>query len=148
MDRLTMLRTENINIEGRSESFTEFVKIGYISNFLNYPGKDQVQFQGRIERNFIHKTIAPVPVGIMGENSKLSYTLELNNGVIEVEVDRSIVEKISYNNCFLYADVTGITEPGNYKVTVSATLPKLEKEVILKEYTPTSVSLVVQEKEN
>jgi hypothetical protein len=148
MEKLSILRTQNISIEGRSESFTVPVKIGYVSDLINYIENDQVQFRGRIEKNFVHKTIAPVPINITGENSKLNYRLELTSGIIEAEVERTILDKIDYNNCFLYADVTGITEPGNYKVTVEIVLPQLEKEVLLKEYSPTSINLVVTETGN
>ncbi|MCL2294337.1 MAG: CdaR family protein [Spirochaetes bacterium] len=52
VERIASVRTEDINIENRRESFTTSVKLERVSEFITFLEGDEVQFFGRIERIF------------------------------------------------------------------------------------------------
>ena len=141
VEKITLIRTEDINIENKKESFIHHVKLEKVSDLIRFVESDEVQFYGRVEKSFISKNIAPVGIEIRGKNNDLGYDIEFEKGSIKLEAERKIVNFFNNENCFLYVDVSEVTAPGIYNLPLSAALSDVEGEVIVIGITPETIKV-------
>ncbi len=141
VEKLTVVKTENISIENRKESFILPVKLEKASSLIKFVEQNEVQFRGRIEKNLILKNIAPVEIEIRGKNTDMFYDIEFNSGSIKLEAERSIIDFFNSENCSLYIDLSDINIPGTYNLPVIVSLPDIKGEVIIAGLAPETLKV-------
>jgi YbbR domain-containing protein len=147
VEKITLVRTEDINLENRKESFTFPVKLEKASEFIKFIESDEVQFYGKIERSRISKNIAPIEIEVREKNNNMLYDIEYNTGSIKLEAGRRIIDFFNVENCFLYVDVSGIDIEGTYNLPVIASVPETEGGASVIVITPETLKVNITKKE-
>jgi len=129
MEKVTILKTESISMDGRKESFMLPVRIDLNEDLINFIGGNEVQFRGKIEKALIIKNIAPVEIKIINNDMSMIYELEFHSGSIKIEAERGIVDSLDRENCSLNIDMKNVTIPGVYNLPVTASIGKVDGEV-------------------
>ena len=143
IEKINTLKTETISIDGRNESFNLPVKIELAEEKVVFPGGNEVQFRGRIEKSLIIKSIAPVEILMENSDSSMVYELEVHSGSLRVEAERTIIDFLDRENCSLYIDMQNVTSPGVYNLPVNARLPEMEGEIKITGIAPETVRVYV-----
>ena len=150
VEKISSIKTEDINIANRKESFIFPVQLEKISDLVKIAEGNEVQFYGRIEKSLISKTIAPIEIEVRGEKNNLAYNIDFGNsdhtGSIRLEAERRIINNFSSENCSLYIDLSDIDTPGTYNLPVIVSLSDAEEEVIITNFTPEAIKVHITKK--
>jgi len=141
VEKITLIKTEDINIENKKENFILPIKLEKISDLVKIVEGGEVQFYGRIGKNLISKNIAPVGIEIRGKNNNMIYDIDFDTGSIKIEAERKIINFFNNENCSLYVDISGVDIPGTYNLPVFVSLSEAEGEVAVADFTPEAVTV-------
>ena len=151
VERISLVRTEDINIENRRENFILSVRLERINDLVKFVESDEVQFSGRIERNLVSKNIDLFGIEIRGRKDDFIYELEFDpyeqRGSITLDAERGIIGFFNNENCFLYVDLSDLDTPGVYNQPVSASLFDIEGEVFVVDITPATIEVHITSRE-
>ena len=141
--KISVFKTEEINLSARSENFILPVVIDYKGNMVDFVGGKEVQFKGQIVKSLIMKTFAPVTV--TAENIPDGYEASINvlNGSIKVEAERSLLEEYNIDSFTLGVDLSGIKDTGIYTIAV---VPKGDSKLKIISFVPETVRVYLSRK--
>ncbi len=143
MEKIEVLKTESISIDGRKESFSLPVRIDMNDKLIKFIEGNEIQFRGKIEKNLIVKNIAPVEIQIINSDNSMTYELEFHSGSIKIEAERGIIDILDRDNCSLYIDMKNVTAPGVYNLPVYASIAPIEGEVHIAGLAPETLRVYV-----
>ena len=143
VEKITVLKTERISIDGRKESFSLPVRIDLDEEFINFIEGNEVQFRGKIDKSLIMKNIAPLAIKIINNDISMMYELEFNSGSIKIEAERGIIDSLDRENCSLYIDMKDVNVPGVYNLPVYASILPVNGEVTVLGLAPETVRVFV-----
>lgn len=141
VEGLTQVRTEDIDISGKRESFTERLRLVRPDPLVSLPGGDIVEVRGIVEEAVVLTTFEPVTVLVTGLDPQFRLAQSLPDGAIRVQARQLQVEQTEPEDVQLIIDAGSIREPGNIRLPVRPVVP--EGFVILR-YEPTSLLLIVE----
>lgn len=144
MDGLSSIRTEDINLSGRNETFTERVRLRTKDSQILFPGGEVVEFQGFIQERVIVRSFEPLEIITLDLDMDLEIEDPLPRGMVRVQGTVLSLENLSAWSIRLTADCSRIRLPGSYTVTVK---PDVPPGIMVLNYEPEEVILRVRQKE-
>jgi len=141
IEKISSIKTEDINIGNRRENFSISVKLEKINDLIKIVEENEVRFYGRIGKSLISKNIAPVEIEIRGKNNNMVYDIDFSTGSVKLEAERNIINFINIENCSLYVDLSDIDTPGIYNLPVVVSLSEVKGEVVVTGFTPETVTV-------
>ena len=141
VEGLTQVRTEDIDISGKRESFTERLRLVRPDPLVSFPGGDIVEMRGIVEEAVVLTTFEPVTVLVTGLDERFRLAQSLPDGSIRVQARQLDVEQTQPEDVQLLIDAGSIQSPGTVRLPVRPVVP--EGFVILR-YEPTSLLLIVE----
>jgi hypothetical protein len=144
MEQINSLGTEDIQLSGRQEDFSERVRLVRGNNFIDLPGGDVVELRGFIREALQIQTFVDVEVIEIGGASDLeSQGLQFSNS-IRIQGKYSQLELLNPDDIKMIVDVKDAQAPGLY---ILPTRPSVPIGLIVLQYTPEEVELnLVQSK--
>jgi YbbR domain-containing protein len=141
VSQLDDLSTDVINLEGRSENWTQNVSIQNRDPLVIIQGDGITEFKGNIRRIVALRTLNNQSIGIEGLQSDFSASLSPGLATIRVEGAQNDLSAWRPDANTVYVDASEITAPGTYNLHVQARLPGAFS---LSRIDPSSVTISVQ----
>lgn len=137
---LEVLNTEEIDLAGKREDFTERVRIIRPDTLIQFPGGNVVEFRGFIEESVVLNTFEPVEVVVLGLAPELELASNLPTGLVRVQATQRSLDETAATDVQLTADASTIAEPGSYELRV---VPQVPQGFVVLRYEPTTVRITV-----
>ena len=139
VEPIAEVTTEEIDLSGRSESFTSRVRLMLNDPFVEPIGESVVEFHGIIEEELITRTFDGVYV--VSANVPAAYRLltGMPQGAVKVQGGLLAVERLRSTQFRLVVDCTQVQNEGT--MTVSVRLVDAPPEVSVISYSPRQISL-------
>ncbi len=134
------LTTEEIDLAGKREDFTERVRIVRPDELIQFPGGNVVEFRGFIEESVILNTFEPVEVVVLGLNPDLELASPLPSGLVRVQATQRALDETTATDVQLTVDASTIEDPGSYELRV---VPQVPQGFVVLRYEPSSVQISV-----
>lgn len=144
VNSLRAITTEEVDISGREEDFTQRVRLVKDNDFLEYPGGNVVEFQGIIKQASILKTVDNLQIGLNDLAADLQVVGSLPEGRVQVKGLQRELESYKSYEYGLTIDCSDITEPGTYTKKIETYIPE---GLLLLEYSPKVMTLEIKSKE-
>jgi YbbR domain-containing protein len=123
MSGLSELSTEFIELNGRRDDFTVFVRIMKRDPLLVIRGDGVTEFRGQVRKSIMIRSFENLPIEIRGLSEDLEGALTVKSGNIRLEGPQSELEFFEPGTDTLYLDCSRITESGEYSLPVQADIP-------------------------
>lgn len=137
---LEELRTEEIDLAGKREDFTERVRIIRPDSLIQFPGGNVVEFRGFIEESVVLNTFEPVEVVVLGLDPELELASTLPRGLVRVQATQRSLDEAAASDVQLTVDASTIETPGTYELRV---VPQVPQGFVVLRYEPTTVRISV-----
>jgi YbbR domain-containing protein len=134
------LTTEEIDLAGKREDFTERVRIVRPDALIQFPGGNVVEFRGFIEESVILNTFEPVEVVVLGLNPDLELASPLPSGLVRVQATQRALDETTATDVQLTVDASTIEDPGSYELRV---VPQVPQGFVVLRYEPSTVQISV-----
>ena len=141
VEKITLIKTEDINIQNRKESFVIPVKLEKINDLAKIVEGNEVQFYGKVGKNFVSRNIGPIEIELKGKNNNMVYDIDFKTGSINLEAEKNIINFIDSENCYLYVDLSEFDTPGIYNLPVIVSISGIKGEVLVTGFTPETVTV-------
>ncbi|MDR3139322.1 MAG: hypothetical protein LBT95_06570 [Treponema sp.] len=134
VDTISELRTDFIELDGRTEDFSVTVNILNRDPLIVIRGNGMTEFRGFVREHIILRNIEKVPVMLKGLDNQFRADLERNTVDLRLEGARQKLENYVPAEGLLFVDCSAITGPGAYTLPVTAvpnpdfTLVRIEPE--------------------
>ncbi|MBA7697532.1 hypothetical protein ES703_106199 [subsurface metagenome] len=138
VQRINGLMSEEIDLSGRTEDFSERVRIGLDSSFVHLTGATEVRFRGIIREAEIIKTFEPIALISIDLSPSLKLSATLPSGSIKLQGGQNAIEQLTLDQLRVVVDCGNITLPGEYILNPEPDTPL--GYVVLK-YLPRQLSL-------
>lgn len=138
---LGTLETEEIEVAGKREDFTERVRIVRPDPLIQFPGGNVVEFRGFVEEAVVLTTFESVDVVLLGLLPEFELGSPLPTGSVRVQATQRRLEDLSAGDVQLTVDAGTISEAGSYELPV---VPRVPQGVVVLRYEPTSVRIEVE----
>lgn len=140
LEQLETVVTEEIDLAGRREDFSERVRLVQPSPQIRFPGGDIIEFRGIVVETIIQQTYESVEVVVTSLDADLLVTSEIPRGRMLVQGRQIELEELSPDQIRLAVDAGRIAEPGTYTLP---TRPVVPTRVLPLEFSPARVELTV-----
>ena len=144
LEDIDRVRTEDVDVSNRREDFTERIRLVPPDPLVRFPGGDIVEIRGIIEEAVVLQTFEPVELVVTGLPSDLALAQDLPTGLIRVQARQIDLERITSGELQLTVDAGSVEEPGTIRLPVRPVVPS---GFVVLRYEPTSVQLLVRERE-
>ncbi len=134
------LRTDPVDLNGKSQDFTERVGVAVPDPSIKVAGNEMVQFHGTIHKVIVVKTIEPVDIVALDLDPSLKMQLSSTTGSIQVQGSQLDLENLRQGDATLDVECSTITKPGVYTLK---TKPSVPRGLVVLNYTPETVTLTV-----
>lgn len=134
-----------VSLDGRSESFTESVRIRKPSEVKSM-SCDSVTVAVEISPIYTEKTFENVKISAIGQDASVNATLGTNRASIMVEGPQLWLGSLKSAAITLYVDLSGLTTPGVYTLPVRASIEGAGDESYTFVSTPSSVQVTLDGK--
>lgn len=138
VDSVEELRTEQIDLEGRTGDFTEQVAIVEDNPLLDYSRESTVIFRGIVREAVIIKTFEDVDIISIDLSPDLRPAEPLPKGSIRIQGNQRAIESLLPEQLLLVIDCSGIEKPG--PVTVFPQ-PDVPPEFVVLKFEPQKLEL-------
>ncbi len=142
LENIEQVRTEDVDLSTRRETFTERVRLVRPDPLVRFPGGDIVEVRGRIEEAVVLQTFEPVELVVTGLDPAFRLGQNLPPGLIRVQARQIDIEEVSPGDMQLSVDASGIDGRGQLRLPVRPIVPP---DFVVLRYEPTSVQLLIEE---
>ena len=113
------LYTDLINLDGRSNNFSESISILNINPLISIRGNGIADFHGIINPIIPARNIPGIPIAITGLSELLSAMPEISSVDLHLEGDnQEIIDDFTPSPDFVRIDASGIVETGTYVLSI------------------------------
>lgn len=140
VSKITSVQTNPVNIDGRSNDFSERVGLSLPQPTIKVSGSDVVDVHGVIEKVIVVKTIQPVDIVALDLEPTLRMQLNTTTGRIQVQGSQLDLENVRQGDATLDVECSKITKPGVYTLPVKPSVPR---GLVVLSYRPEKVTLTV-----
>lgn len=140
VEELQTVLTEEIELAGRREDFSERVRLVQPTTQVRFPGGDVVEFRGVIVETIIQQAFDSVEIRVNDLEEELIITSEIPRGRIVVQGRQIELEELTPDQVQLAVDASRITEPGEYTLP---TRPLVPARILPLEFGPARLELTV-----
>lgn len=137
---LPELTTEEIDLAGKRDDFSERVRIVRPDPLILFPGGNVVEFRGFIEESVVLNTFEPVEVIVLGLAPELELASSLPNGLVRVQATQRALDESTATDVQLTVDASTLGEPGSYELRV---VPQVPQGFVVLRYEPSTVQISV-----
>ena len=138
---LEQLSTEEIDLAGKRQDFTERVRIVRPDSLIEFPGGNVVEFRGFIEETVVLNTFEPVEVVLLGLAPELELASPLPNGLVRVQATQRRLEEAAASQVQLTVSAATVEGAGSYELRV---VPQVPQGFVVLRYEPTTVRIRVE----
>jgi YbbR domain-containing protein len=142
VEELETVLTEEIDLAGRREDFSERVRLVQPSPQVRFPGGDVIEFRGVIVETIIQQNYESVEIVVRSLDENLIVTSEIPRGRLLVQGRQIELEELPPDQVLLVVDASRITEPGTYTLP---TRPLVPPRVLPLEFSPARLQITVVE---
>jgi len=137
---ITEIATSPVLVDGRNTDFSVAVNIINPSPLLLIRGETAAEFRGVVRPAVQVRNIGNVPITLTGLAPGLIAEIGGRTGSVRLEGNREQIDAFAPPPGMLWADASGVQEPGNHVIPVRITLPVGSPRI---SHTPVSLSLAV-----
>ena len=123
LESVTELRTEHVDLQGRTGDFSTVVNIINTNSFINMRGNGIVEFKGIIRPAIRVRNIEGIPIALRNLNPDFMAFTGGVTGSIGLEGDQNSLFAFSPKEGFFSVDCSGLAGPGTYALPVEVDLP-------------------------
>ncbi len=138
LDTVERVETEPIELTGRTEDFSQTVRLRVPDPLLSLPQGDRVELSAVIEETVVLTTFEPVEVVLINLDGDLEPTGELPDGLVRVQAMQGAFDTIGPGEVQIIADAAEVDGPGTYQLP---TRPLLPSGMLVLRYEPTMIEL-------
>jgi YbbR domain-containing protein len=142
MEGVVQVLTEEIDLTGRTEDFSERVRLSKPSPLVAFPGGDVVDFRALIVETRIQSVFERIPVEVVDLNPRLRVVDPVGPATIRVQGKQLDLQGIPASRIGAYVDASGIGESGVYELPTVAQVPSA---IVVLSIDPSTVQLSVVE---
>lgn len=142
IEPVTQILTEEISLDGRSDDFTERIRLARPDPLISFPGGEVVEFRALIIETVLQTTFADVEIAIVDLDPSLVVVSGVQTGSIRAQGRQLDVESVPDARIGLFVDAAGITQPGTYALPVR---PQIPGGILVLSIDPARVQLEVAE---
>lgn len=140
LQKIKSLKTKPISINDKAENFTTIVEIENPDPFVEIQDQN-IMLSVRIARIRTAKTFSAVNIELQGCGENLTAASVISQGIVKIETGRGDADGIKAGDLKLTADISGINEPGTYRIPLKAVTAK---NVDIIDFSPDSVSVTIE----
>lgn len=120
---LAQILTEEISLSGRTENFSERVRLSRPDPLVDFPGGTIVDFRALIVETVVQTSFTDVEITIVDLPPDLAIVGEVPTGSLRVQGRQLDVESVPAGRIGLFVDAGSIDEPGTYSLPVRPQIP-------------------------
>jgi hypothetical protein len=124
LEAVTELRTDFIEIEGRTGDFNLMVNILNPNPLLITRGNGMAEFRGQIRPSVPVRNIEEIPIAVVGLDERFEADTGGRTGSVRLEGGQMQLDLFEPAPGFLSVDCSAVTGPGTYTLPVEITLPE------------------------
>lgn len=134
------LSTDIIELSGKKTDFSVEVRLVKKDNLLTIEGRDTVVFSAKVKHALDVNTYPGVKIGLRGLSPLLSLAEPLPLGSLRLHLPEGAADSLNVED-ILSVDLSGISKPGVYSVSVAVHPPE---GVLVETYEPQTLTLRLQ----
>ena len=123
IESTTELRTEAIDLEGRSGDFRMTVNVVNPNQFFMFNNGETAEFRGIVRPSVPVRNFEGIPITIIGLDPLFEADFGGRTGSVRLEGNQDNLDSYRPDENFLTVDCSGLTEPGTYTLPVTLNLP-------------------------
>jgi hypothetical protein len=143
MVRLDTVLTEEIDLAGRTDDFSEAVRLESPGELIEFPGGAVVDFRALIAETVVQLVFDDVAITITDLDPELQVVSPVPVGTIEVQGKQLDLEGIPDARVSIIVDASGIQGPGTYELP---TRPQIPGGILVLGIEPARVEVVVEQR--
>ena len=124
MESITELRTEAIDLEGRSGDFRMMVNIVNPNQFFIINGGETAEFRGVVRPSVPVRNFEGIPITLIGLDPLFAADFGGKTGSVRLEGNQDNLDAYKPDENFFTVDCSGLTGPGWYTLPVTVNLPR------------------------
>lgn len=140
LDNLSTVITEDIDLTGRTNDFSQKVGLNNKDSFLVFPGGTSVEFLGIIRETVILKTFEDVGMVLLDLSDRFVLAEPPEGGTIKIQGPQLTLEGLTQEDLFLSLDCSAVQSPGSHRVEAR---PEVPPGVNVLDWTPESLLITV-----
>lgn len=141
IDLVTQVFTEEISLAGRTNDFSESVRLVRSDPLIRFPGGTVVDFRALITESVIQRVYEPVDITILDLAAELTVVSPIPTGTIRVQGRQLDLDTIDSERIGLIIDASRIAAPGEYRVAVR---PQIPSGLVVLGIEPSQIEIVVE----
>ena len=141
IDSVTQVFTEEITLAGRTDDFTESVRLVRADPLIPVPGGTVVDFRALIVESIIQRVYDQIDISVLDLDPALTVVSPIPTGTIRVQGRQLDVDTIEIDRIGLIVDASRITGPGEYRVAVR---PQIPPGLVVLSIEPSQIEIVVE----
>lgn len=141
IDSVTQVFTEEITLAGRTDDFTESVRLVRADPLIRFPGGTVVDFRALIVESIIQRVYDQIDISVLDLDPALTVVSPIPTGTIRVQGRQLDVDTIEIDRIGLIVDASRITGPGEYRVAVR---PQIPPGLVVLSIEPSQIEIVVE----
>lgn len=138
IQNVNALSTDEIDLTGRTDSFSLRVRITPPNTFIKIVGDPTVEFSATIQETVLTKSFADIPVETVDLSPALTLKEPLGAGSVQVKGPLISVEAFKPEQVRLVVDCSGVRRPGIYSLRV---VPVAPAEVSVVDWEPKEINV-------
>lgn len=140
IDGVTQVFTEEISLAGRTDDFTESVRLVRSDPLIRFPGGTVVDFRALIVESVVQRVYEQIDITVLDLDPSLTVVSPIPTGTIRVQGRQLDVDTIDVGRIGLIVDASRITGPGEYRVAVR---PQIPPGLVVLSIEPSQIGIVV-----
>ena len=142
VSELTQILTEEISLTGRTEDFSERIRLSRPDELMEFPGGNIVDFRALIVETVVQTSFSGLEIAVMDLPQELTVVSEVPRGTIRVQGKQLDVESVPPDRIGLFVDAAAVDEPGTYALPVR---PQIPGGILVLSIEPARIELTVAE---
>ena len=143
LEDLTQILTEEIDLTGRTEDFSERIRLSRPSPLVEFPGGNVVDFRALISETRIQSTFEGFPVNVLGLDPRFEVVSDPVTATIRVQGKQLDLEGVPADRFEVSVDASRIEGSGSYMLTTVALVPS---GIVVLSIDPPAIEVTVVEK--
>jgi YbbR domain-containing protein len=143
LEGLTQILTEEIDLTGRTEDFSERVRLARPSPLVVFPGGNVVDFRALISETRIQTTFENLPIDVRGLDPLYELVSDPVTASIRVQGKQLDLEGVPPDRFEVSVDASQIDGSGNYSLATVALVPS---GIVVLDIDPSAIEVTVVEK--
>lgn len=139
---LTQILTEEISLTGRTDDFSERVRLSRPDPLVDFPGGSIVDFRALVVETVIQTTFSDLEIAVVDLDEDLAIATQVSTGAIRVQGKQLDVESVPRDRIGLFVDAGSIGRPGTYALPVR---PQIPGGVLVLGIEPARIEITVEE---